>query len=55
MHQNVLSITRIHILRSYLNLVCAHKLEIDALVNVASEETFEGTREEKVYNGTMDH
>lgn len=30
MHQNALSILRIHILRSYLNLVCARKLEIDA-------------------------
>lgn len=42
-----------HILRSHLNLVCAHKLEIDAPVNVASESFKEF--EEKVYNGTMDH
>lgn len=42
-----------HILRSHLNLVCAHKLGMDAPVNVASESFKE--LEEKVYNGTMDH
>lgn len=42
-----------HILRSYLNLVCAHKLGIDAPVNVASR--LFNKPEEKVYNGTMDH
>jgi len=41
-----------HILRSS-NLVCAHKLEIDAPINIASKSFKEF--EEKVYNETMDH
>lgn len=51
------------VLRTYITCITllfnfnvrTHKLEIDAPVHVASEGTFQGTREEKVYNGIMDH
>lgn len=55
MHPNTLSITHIYIMLLFNFNVRTHKLEIDAPVHVASEGNFQGTREEKVYNGTMDH